>query len=64
MDPDAAAVLPNPRVRLQGHALGLMTERFKAPIERLVADAGKALIDEHLRNAENDAAVGVRAAAV
>ena len=59
VDALSAAVLPEPRVRLADEAQRLRAERLEALEQRRVAHARQALVDEHLRRAEDDAAVGI-----
>ena len=59
MDAFAAAVLPRTGIRLEVEPARLMPERLEAAEQHRIAHARQPLVDEHVRCAENDAAVGV-----
>ena len=59
VDALAAAILPRARIGLEGKAPRLHAQRLEPAEQRGIAHARQPLVDEHLRGAENDAAVGV-----
>ena len=59
MDALAPAILPRSGVGLEVESARLMPERLETAIQHRVAHARQPLVDEHVRCAEDDAAVGV-----
>ena len=59
VDALAAAILPRTGIGLEGKAARLTPERLEAAEQRRIAHARQPLVDEHLRRAEDDAAIGV-----
>ena len=59
VDPRAAAIFPDAGVGLEGDFPRLLAERLELGEQRVVAHVGQPLVDEHLRRAEHDAAVGI-----
>src|SRR5271168_2890767 len=59
MNAQSSAIFPYTRVRLQIEMACLLSEIFEIAEETDVSHPRQPLVDEHLRGAENDAAVGV-----
>ena len=55
----ARAIFPQPRVGFERQRERALAQRFEHAIQRFVSHFGQALVEEHLRRGEHDAAVDV-----